>query len=79
MPLPTADVVSWQGMPADLSDASGRAIRIKDPAGRLLAIGTMPAGLDDLARRASELSIAVSKVLVTDELQGGRMANSIEE
>ena len=79
MPLPTADVVSWQGMPADLSDASGRAIRIKDPAGRLLAIGTMPAGLDDLARRASELSIAVSKVLVTDELQGGRIANSIEE
>ena len=79
MPVPTADVLSWQGLPTILSEGSGRAIRIKDNAGRLLAIGTMPAGLDGQSRTADGLSIAVSKVLVTDESQGGSIANSIEE
>lgn len=79
MPVPTAAVVSWQGLPTIHSEASGRAIRIKDSAGRLLAVGTMPAGLDDQTRLAGELSIALSKVLVTDELQGSSIANSIEE
>ena len=79
MPVPTADVLSWQGLPTILSEGSGRAIRIKDNAGRLLAIGIMPAGLDGQSRTADGLSIAVSKVLVTDESQGGSIANSIEE
>ncbi|MCW5796870.1 MAG: tRNA pseudouridine(55) synthase TruB [Nitrospira sp.] len=79
MPVPTADVLSWQGLPISLSEASGGAIRIKDRAGRLLAIGTIPAGLDDQARMPGDLSIAVSKVLVTDESQGSSIANSIEE
>ncbi|MGC3975807.1 MAG: tRNA pseudouridine(55) synthase TruB [Nitrospira sp.] len=79
MPVPTADVLNWQGLPTSLSEASAGAIRIKDTAGRLLAIGTMPAGLDDQARMPGNLSIAVSKVLVTDESQGSNIANSIEE
>ena len=79
MPVPTAGVLSWEGLSAVLSESSGRAIRIKDSAGRLLAIGTMPAGLDVQARMGDEWSIAVSKVLVTDESQGGSIANSIEE
>jgi tRNA pseudouridine55 synthase len=79
MPVPAADVLSWQGLPTVFSEASGRAIRIKDSVGQLVAIGTMPTGLDVQARSASELSIAVSKVFVTDESQGGSIANSIEE
>lgn len=79
MPVPTAGVLSWEGLSTVLSESSGRAIRIKDSAGRLLAIGTMPAGLDVQARMGDEWSIAVSKVLVTDESQGGSIANSIEE
>ena len=79
MPVPAAEVLNWQGLPAVLSEASGRAIRIKDNAGRLLAIGTMPVVLDVQKRIADEMSIAVSKVLVTDESQGGSIANSIEE
>ena len=79
MAVPTADVLSWQGLPTILPEASGGPIRIKDTAGRLLAIGTMPAGLGDQARMPGELSIAMSKVLVEDESQGSSIANSIEE
>lgn len=79
MPVPASDVLNWQGLPAALSEGSGGAIRIKDSRGRLLAIGTMLAGSDGQARIAGELSIVVSKVLVTDESQGSSIANSIEE
>jgi len=79
MPVPVSEVLSWQGVPTVLPEAASRAIRIKDEAGRLLAIGTMPAGLDIRVRNAGEPPVAVSKVLVTDESQGGSIANSIEE
>lgn len=77
-PVPAADVLSWQGLPGTFSEASGRALRIKDTGGRLLAIGTMPAPPDVQVGMTGGLSIAVSKVLVTDESQGS-IANSIEE
>lgn len=79
MPVPASEVLSWQGVPTVLPKGASRAIRIKDESGRLLAIGTMPAGLDIQTRRAGEPPVAVSKVLVTDESLGGSIANSIEE
>ena len=79
MPVPCSEVLGWEGVPTDLPDGTSRAIRIKDEDGRLLAIGTMPAGLRIQGGSAGELPIAVSKVLVTDESQGSSIANSIEE
>lgn len=79
MPVPGSEVLSWQGVPTVLPDEANRAIRIKDDAGRLLAIGTMPAGMDIQAKGVSEQPIAVSKVLITEESQGSSIANSIEE
>lgn len=79
MPVPGSEVLGWDGVPTACSEGASRAIRIKDEAGRLLAIGTLPAGLGMQGSRADELPIAVSKVLVTDESQGSSIANSIEE
>ncbi len=79
MPVPYSEVLGWEGVPTDLPEGTSRAIRIKDEDGRLLAIGTMPAGLRIQGGSAGELPIAVSKVLVTDESQGSSIANSIEE
>jgi tRNA pseudouridine55 synthase len=79
MPVPGSDVLDWPRMPTILSEEANRAIRIKDESGRLLAIGTMPAGMDTRSRGASEQLIAMSKVLITEESQGGCITNSIEE
>ena len=79
MPVPASEVLAWHGLSSPLSEGANRAIRIKDGAGRLLAIGTMPDGMNAEAPGANAQSIAVSKVLVTEESQGGSIANSIEE
>ena len=42
MPVPAFRSAGWQGLSSPLSEGANRAIRIKDTAGRLLAIGTMP-------------------------------------
>ncbi|MBA5869082.1 MAG: tRNA pseudouridine(55) synthase TruB [Nitrospira sp. CR2.1] len=79
MPIPGSDVLGWEGVPTAFPEGASRAIRIKDEGGRLLAIGTMPAGVRIQGGNLGELPIAVSKVLVTDESQGSSIANSIEE
>jgi hypothetical protein len=79
MPVPASEVLAWHGLSSPLSEGANRAIGIKDGAGRLLAIGTMPDGMNAEAPGANAQSIAVSKVLVTEESQGGSIANSIEE
>jgi tRNA pseudouridine55 synthase len=79
MPVPVSEVLAWHGPSSPFSGGANRAIRIKDGAGRLLAIGTMPEGMNIEAPAANVQSIAVSKVLVTEESQGGSIANSIEE
>ena len=79
MPVPCSEVLAWHGLPSRLVEGEARPIRIKDDAGRLLAIGTMPIGMDTQAPGVSGQPIAVSKVLVTEALQGGSIANSIEE
>ena len=79
MPVPPSEVLSWQGVANLPAEGANRAIRIKDTAGRLLAIGTMPAGMDIQTWSAGQQPVAVSKVLVTDESLGGSIANSIEE
>lgn len=79
MPVPCSEVLAWHGLPSRLVEGEARPIRIKDDAGRLLAIGTMPIGMDTQAPGVSGQPIAVSKVLVTEAVQGGSIANSIEE
>ena len=79
MPVPCSEVLAWHGLPLRLVEGEARPIRIKDDAGRLLAIGTMPIGMDTQAPGVSGQPIAVSKVLVTEAVQGGSIANSIEE
>ena len=79
MPVPGPEVLGWEGVPTAFPEGAGRAIRIKDEEGRLLAIGTLPAGFSVQGERAGERPIAVSKVLVTDESQGSSIENSIEE
>ena len=79
MPVSPSEVLAWDGWPSLSWTGSNRAIRIKDEAGRLLAIGTLPVGADIEKHGLSEQPIAVSKVLVTEESQDGRIANSIEE
>ncbi|MCS6318711.1 MAG: tRNA pseudouridine(55) synthase TruB [Nitrospira sp.] len=79
MPVPCSEVLAWHGLPSRLVEGEARPIRIKDDAGRLLAVGTMPIGMDTQAPGVSGQPIAVSKVLVTEALQGGSIANSIEE
>jgi len=79
MPVPGSEVLGWEGVPTELPGGASRAIRIKDEDGRLLAIGTMPAGLRIPGGSPGGFLIAVSKVLVTDESQGSSIANSIEE
>lgn len=79
MPVPCSEVLAWHGLPSRLVEGEARPIRIKDDAGRLLAIGTMPIGMETQAPGVSGQPIAVSKVLVTEALQGGSIANSIEE
>lgn len=78
MPVSPSQVLAWNGSPA-LPEGSNRAIRIKDESGRLLAIGTLPVDADIEKHGLREQPIAVSKVLVTEESQDGRIANSIEE
>ena len=70
MPVPGSEVLAWHGLPSVFPEAANRAIRIKDEAGRLLAIGTLPAGLDVQALGASDQPIVVAKVLITEESQG---------
>ena len=65
-PVPASEVVAWEGWPATSGAGSNRAIRIKDEAGRLLAIGTLPASVDVEKDGLSGQPIAVSKVLVND-------------
>lgn len=79
MPVPFSEILTWDGLPPTLPERSNRAIRIKDESRRLLAIGTLPEGLDTETQGVSAQAIAVSKVLITEESQNGRMANSIEE
>lgn len=79
MPISPSEVLAWVGVTTASFERSTRAIRIKDEAGRLLAIGTLPAGVDIEKHGLSEQPIAVSKVLITEESQGGRIANPIEE
>lgn len=79
MPVPCSEVLAWHGLPSRLVEGEARPIRIKDDAGRLLAVGTMPIGMDTQAPGVSGQPIAVSKVLVTEVSQGGSIANSIEE
>lgn len=79
MPVPCSEVLAWHGLPSRLVEGEARPIRIKDDAGRLLAIGTMPIGMDTQAPGVNGQPIAVSKVLVTEASQGGSIANSIEE
>lgn len=79
MPVSPSEVRAWDGWPSAVLDGSNRAIRIKDEAGRLLAIGTLPACTDSEKLGLGEQSIVVSKVMVTEEFQGGRIANSLEE
>jgi tRNA pseudouridine55 synthase len=79
MPVPPSEILTWNGLPPTLPERSNRAIRIKDESGRLLAIGTLPAGMAMETQGLSAQAIGVSKVLITEESQGGRMANSIEE
>jgi len=79
MPVPCSEVLAWHGLPSRLVEGEARPIRIKDDAGRLLAVGTMPIGMDTQAPGVSGQPIAVSKVLVTEAVQGGSIANSIEE
>lgn len=79
MPVPCSEVLAWHGLPSRLVEGEARPIRIKDDAGRLLAVGTMPIGMDTQAPGVSGQPIAVSKVLVTEASQGGSIANSIEE
>ena len=79
MPVPCSEVLAWHGLPSRLVEGEARPIRIKDDAGRLLAVGTMPIGMDTQAPGVSRQPIAVSKVLVTEASQGGSIANSIEE
>lgn len=79
MPVSPSEILTWNGLPPTLPERSNRAIRIKDESGRLLAIGTLPADMDMEMQGLSAQAIAVSKVLITEESQGGRMANSIEE
>lgn len=79
MPVSGSDVLAWRGLPSVFPDGANRAIRIKDDAGRLLAIGTLPVGMDTTVPGVSEQPIAVSKVLVTEESRSGSIAKSIEE
>ncbi|MBS0171683.1 MAG: tRNA pseudouridine(55) synthase TruB [Nitrospira sp.] len=79
MPVPGSEVLGWEGVPAAFPEEASRAIRIKAEQGRLLAIGTLPAGFSLQGGSTGECSIAVSKVLVTEESQGSSIANSIEE
>jgi tRNA pseudouridine55 synthase len=79
MPVPLSEVLTRDGWPSAVLDGSNRAIRIKDEAGRLLAIGTLPARTDREKLGLGEQPIVVSKVMVMEESQGGRIANSLEE
>lgn len=67
--VPPSEVLSWDGWPTTVHGGSNRAIRIKDESGRLLAIGTLPVGMDIGMHDLSEQPIAVSKVLVTEVSQ----------
>ncbi|WHZ24115.1 MAG: tRNA pseudouridine(55) synthase [Nitrospira sp.] len=78
-PIPPSEVLAWAGLTTASFERSKRAIRIKDEEGRLLAIGTLPAGMDIERYGLREQPIAVSKVLITEASQSGRFANSIEE
>ena len=79
MPVSPSEVLAWNGWPSVVPEGSNRAIRIKDESGRLLAIGTLPVGVDIENHGLNEQPIAVSKVLVTEESQSSRIGNSIEE
>ena len=79
MPVSLSEVLAWNGWPSVVPEGSNRAIRIKDESGRLLAIGTLPVGVDIENHGLNEQPIAVSKVLVTEESQSSRIGNSIEE
>ncbi len=79
MPIPGAEVLASEGIPASIAEGASRAIRIKDEEGRLLAIGTLPVGFSLQEECGEARPIAVSKVLVADESQGSSIANSIEE
>ncbi|MCE3222431.1 MAG: truB [Nitrospira sp.] len=79
MPVFPSDVLAWDGWPTAVGSGSNRAIRIKEESGRLLAIGTLPVGMDLRMHGLGEQPIAVSKVLVAEVSQGGNIANSIEE
>jgi tRNA pseudouridine55 synthase len=61
MPIAPSEILTW-----DVSKRSNRAVRIKDESGRLLAIGTLPAGMDMDAHRLNAQAVAVSKVLITE-------------
>ncbi len=70
MPVSPSQVLAWDGSPTALGGGSNRAIRIKGESGRLLAIGTLPVGLDiGMSGLNNDQPIAVSKVLVTEESQ----------
>ena len=71
MPVSPSEVLTWDGWPTTGSRGSNRAIRIKDESGRLLAIGTLPVGVEIGMPGLTDQPIAVSKVLVIEESQGG--------
>lgn len=79
MPVSLSEVLVWSGWPTALPEGSKRAVRIRGESGRLLAIGTLPVGANVGKQGPGEQPIAVSKVLITEASEDGRVANSIEE
>ncbi len=67
MPVSFTEVLRWDGWPTSVGAGSSRAIRLRDESGRLLAIGMLPVSGEIEKPSLSEQSIAVSKVLVTQD------------